>query len=78
MVSADNKHWKIFFRKSCDKRVEYLHRLRRWDLLIVNIPREDHTIRLLVFCQIQDPFKNIFLILDHRKFINSLSDMKIR
>ena len=77
MVSADNKDGKLSLRKLCDKLIEHLNRFRGGNLFIIDISCQDHSVRHLFLREIQNPFKNIFLVLDHRKFIHSLSDMKI-
>ena len=78
MVPADNKNRNRSPGKPCDKFVEHLDRLRGRDLLVINITGQDDPVRLFFFRQIKNSFKNIFLVFDHRKLIDSLSDMKVR
>ena len=79
MIAADDhhRHLRHFFGKIFHKAVKNLHCLRRRNRFVINIPCDHHRIRLLLFCQPDDLFKNIFLVFPQIAFDQFQSDMQI-
>ena len=59
------------------KRIKDLNRFCTWNRTVINIPRKQNAIRFLDSRSMENLRQNVFLILDHRKFIDSFSDVKI-
>ncbi len=78
MVPADDIHLQLSLCKRCQEAVQQLHRLFARHRLVVYIPGYDDAIRLLIINDAQNLFQYIFLILQHGKFIYTLSYVKIR
>ena len=77
MISADSKDLYLPLRQSREKTVENLHRLGGGHSLVIDVPRQKNSLRLLPLRYGKYFVQNIFLILQHRKFIDALSDMQI-
>ena len=77
MVSTDDKSGNPIGGKLCQKRVKNLNRFCTWNRTVVNISGKQYAIWSLSFCSMQNLRQNVLLILDHRKFIDSLSDVEI-
>ena len=77
MVSTDDKSRDLLCGKFRQKRIKDLNRFCTWNRTVINIPRKQNAIRFLDFRSMENLRQNVFLILDHRKFIDSFSDVKI-
>ena len=78
MVAADDIYLQLSLCKRGQKAVQQFHRLLARHRLIIYIPGYDDSIRLLIIDDAQNLFQYIFLILQHGKFIYTLSYVKIR
>ena len=79
MVARDDEHAQPKRGELGEELVEELDRLRARNRLIVDIAGEDDaTVRPLLAQDRENLFQNVTLILQHRKCIDALPDMKIR
>ena len=79
VVARDDEHAQPKCGELGEELVEELDRLRARNRLIVDITGEDDaTVRLLLAQDRENLFQNVTLILQHRKRIDALPDMKIR
>ena len=77
MVSTDDKSGDPFHGQFRQKRIKNLNRFRAWNRTVINIPGKQNAIRFLNFRSMENLRQNVFLIFNHRKFIDSFSDVKI-
>jgi len=77
MVSTDDKSRDLLCGQFRQKRIKNLNRFRAWNRTVINIPGKQNAIRFLNFRSMENLRQNVFLIFNHRKFIDSFSDVKI-
>ena len=75
VVSADYKDLHISRGKRDQKVVEEIDRLHRRNRFVIDIPGDDHRVRMLPVDQFDDPVQNIFLIFDHGKSVHTFSQV---
>ena len=78
MISADDKDLQPPSDKFIEEVVKQIDRLDRGNSLVVDIPGNQHCVRLLCLYQFNDSIKYIFLILDHGKTVDTFPQMQIR
>ena len=77
MVAADEQHRRDL-GKVRQKSIQDSHRLGGGHPLVVDIAGDEDPVRLLTDCHIQDLVQNIFLVLQHGKAVDDLSQVEVR
>ena len=77
MIPADQKNHNAKLRQSHQKIIKQIHRLCRWYRLVINIPRNDHRVCRGLLRPFQNLLQNVPLILQHRKTVDPLADVKV-
>ena len=78
MIAAYNKNLQPPQSKTAEEIVKKPHRLGRRHRFIIYIACDNDSVRLFIIYNIDYFIKDIFLILNQRKLIETLPEMKIR
>ena len=77
MIPADQKNPDAKPRQSHQKIIKQIYSLCRWHRLVINISRNNNRVCCGLLCFFQNLLQNIPLILQHRKTIDPLADVKV-